>query len=162
MNEHAGVLDRRVEALLIDSLLVAVAVTALGYVAGTLLVGGEFGGLGGAYLAVAFGTPVTLVGYQIAFEGYYGQTIGKYARGIVVVKSDGARISWGAALARNLLRFVDVLPAFYLVGIVVAYATDEHQRLGDLAGDTVVVRTRASSDAPASAVAQSAEERATK
>jgi uncharacterized RDD family membrane protein YckC len=58
-----------------------------------------------------------------------------------VVESDGTHLSWGSSLVRNLLRIVDALPVFYLVGIVVAYLTDDHQRIGDLAGSTIVVHT---------------------
>jgi uncharacterized RDD family membrane protein YckC len=36
---------------------------------------------------------------------------------------------------------VDALPAFYVVGIVASLVTDDNQRLGDLATDTVVVHT---------------------
>lgn len=142
MNRYAGVLDRRVEALLIDGFVVGIATAVLGFVLGYVLVGGQFGGMAGAYLSISFGMPLTLLVYHVGFEGYYGQTPGKYARGIVVVKSDGSQISWAASLIRNLLRFVDALPAFYLIGIVAAYASDEHQRVGDMAGDTVVVYTR--------------------
>jgi len=41
---------------------------------------------------------------------------------------------------RNLLRFVDMLPAFYLVGGIATLVNRRGQRLGDLAANTVVVR----------------------
>lgn len=141
MDEYAGVLDRRFEAVLIDGLLVAIVVAILGYVGGTLLIGGGLGGLGGTLVALQFGAPLGLIAYQTAFEGYYGQTIGKHLRGIVVVKSDGSQLTVGAAVIRNLLRIVDSLPIFYVVGIVVAFLTDDNQRIGDVASNTVVVHT---------------------
>jgi uncharacterized RDD family membrane protein YckC len=141
MDEHAGVLDRRLEAVLIDGLLVAIVVAILGYVGGTLLVGGPLGGLGGTFVAIQFGAPLGLIAYQTAFEGYYGQTIGKHLWGIVVVKSDGSQLTLGAAVIRNLLRIVDSLPVFYIVGTAVAFVTDDNQRIGDVAGNTVVVHT---------------------
>ena len=141
MDERASVLGRRFEAVLIDGLLVTLSMAVIGYLAGTLFVGGEYGGLGSSLLAVQFGAPVVLLGYQTALEGYYGQTLGKRLRGIVVVGTDGSHLSWGSSILRNLLRIVDALPAFYIVGIVVAYLTDDHQRVGDLAGSTVVVHT---------------------
>ncbi|WP_254762945.1 RDD family protein [Natrinema marinum] len=140
-NEIAGVLDRRAEALIIDGLLVAIAVGMLGYVLGLVAIGGSLGGFGGFLLAVQFGAPVALVVYQAAFEGYYGQAVGKRARGIVVVRKDGSRCTWGAAGLRNLLRTVDILPVFYIVGIVTAYISADQKRLGDLAARTVVVST---------------------
>lgn len=141
MDELAGVLDRRLEAFLIDGILVVVAAAVLGYLAGTLFVGGQFGGLGGTILAVQFGSPLLVLGYLTAFEGYYGQTPGKSLRGIVVVNDDGTSVGWVGATVRNLLRIVDALPVFYIVGIIAAYASDDNQRLGDLAGSTVVVKT---------------------
>ncbi len=141
VDDVAGVLDRRAEALLIDGLLVSVVVGTLGYVAGTALSESALGGLGGLFVALQFGAPLGLLLYQTGLEGYYGQTIGKRLRGVVVVREDGSRCTWGAAVVRNLLRVVDVLPVFYLVGIVSAYVSSNHQRLGDLAGKTLVVHT---------------------
>lgn len=138
MENLAGVLDRRLEALLVDVLLVAVVVGVLGYVAGTAL-DVPLGDLGGLFLALQFGAPLGLLLYQTAFEGYFGRTVGKSVRGIVVVREDGSRCTWGAAVIRNLLRLVDTLPAFYLVGIVSAFLSDDHQRVGDHAAKTVVV-----------------------
>ncbi|GAB3415516.1 hypothetical protein GCM10027435_11780 [Haloparvum alkalitolerans] len=139
VTELAGVLDRRLEALLIDGLLVVGVIGLLGYVGGALLIEGSFGGFGGFLVAVQFISPVVLLGYQTVFEGYYGQTLGKRYRDIVVVTEDGDDCTWVAAVVRNLLRIVDALPAFYLVGVLVAYVSDEHQRLGDLAAGTRVV-----------------------
>lgn len=141
MDEYAGVLDRRFEAVLLDGILVGFVVGTLGLLGGTLLISGPVAGFAAAYLAMVFVYPVALLGYQIGLEGYYGQTVGKHLRGIVVVKSDGTACTWGASLGRNLLRIVDGLPSFYLVGVVTAMATGQHQRVGDLAADTVVVET---------------------
>jgi len=79
-------------------------------------------------------------GYYIYLEGQYGQTIGKMALDIVVVTEDGDPIEYGPAAVRTLLRIVDVLPAFYLIGFVAVLVTDRKQRLGDIIADTVVVR----------------------
>ncbi|UHQ96013.1 RDD family protein [Natrinema halophilum] len=114
-NEIAGILDRRAEALLIDGLFVALAVGVLAYAAGVVVIGGPFGGYCVLLLSVQFGAPIVLLLYQTSFEGYYGQTIGKRARGIVVRK-EGSRCTWGAAVLRNLLRIVDALLIFYFVG----------------------------------------------
>ena len=140
-DEIAGVLDRRAEALLIDGVLVAAVLGVVGYVAGTVLVGGSVGGFGGLLLSLQLGVPIGLLGYQTAFEGYYGQTVGKRLRGIVVVREDGSRCTWGAAGIRNVLRIVDALPIFYVIGVVTAYISSDRKRVGDLAARTVVVST---------------------
>jgi len=45
-------------------------------------------------------------------------------------------------MARNLIRFVDQFPGFYVVGVIAMFVTRQHQRLGDLAAGTLVVRDR--------------------
>jgi len=45
-------------------------------------------------------------------------------------------------MARNLVRYVDQLPFFYAVGVITMFVTSQHQRLGDLAAGTLVVRDR--------------------
>ena len=78
-------------------------------------------------------------GYYVFAEGFYGQTIGKRIVGIRVVDEDGGHVGFGAAVVRNLLRFVDGL-FFYLVGALFAFSSPRGQRLGDRAAHTVVVR----------------------
>lgn len=131
-------LGKRILAWIIDAIVIAVAVFALSSALGGLSdLGGTTFGLAGL-LGFA---------YFIYFEATYGQTLGKHAMHIVVVKDDGADCDWTASAVRNLLRVVDGF-AFYLVGVVVILLTDDNQRLGDIVGDTVVVRTAPSEDAP--------------
>jgi hypothetical protein len=47
-------------------------------------------------------------------------------------------------MARNLIRYIDQIPFFYAVGVVAVFATRQHQRLGDMAAGTLVVRDRES------------------
>jgi uncharacterized RDD family membrane protein YckC len=68
-----------------------------------------------------------------------GATPGKRALGLQVLRDDGAPLGWGPALTRNLLRFVDFLPFFYLGGLVAMLSNREFKRIGDLAAGTVVV-----------------------
>lgn len=84
---------------------------------------------------------VLQVGYGITMEwSRQGQTIGKRAMGIRVVDASGLRLQLHQVVMRNLLRFVDSLPVFYLVGGVAMLLNRSLQRLGDLAANTVVVR----------------------
>jgi hypothetical protein len=57
-----------------------------------------------------------------------------------VVDASGLRLRPSQVVIRNLLRVVDGLPVFYAVGGLVALCSRRHQRLGDLAANTVVVR----------------------
>lgn len=80
--------------------------------------------------------------YFLLLEGLFGATLGKIVTGLKVVAVDGSPVGWTAALIRNVLRFIDALPIFYLVGLIVVAISEKKQRLGDLAGQTLVVRAR--------------------
>ncbi len=90
---------------------------------------------------------VALLVYELVFEALWaGRTPGKAAFGIRVVSSDGSPARFSAIVVRNLLRLVDILPIFYAVALVGVFATKRHQRLGDLAAGTIVIRERKGSD----------------
>jgi uncharacterized RDD family membrane protein YckC len=78
--------------------------------------------------------------YYILLEGLYGTTIGKKLIGIKVVDDRGRVPGIVPALIRNVLRIVDILPQFYIIGIVLIFTNDDNQRLGDMVGGTYVVR----------------------
>ena len=88
-----------------------------------------------------FGSLVFLA-YFVYFEAEYGQTVGKMVMDIVVVTEEGRPIGYKQSAIRTLLRIVDALPVFYIVGLVAIYLTDRKQRLGDVVADTVVVKAR--------------------
>lgn len=82
-------------------------------------------------------------GYYSLFEAFWnGQTPGKRLLKIRVIKDSGRQITFFEALARNLLRVVDMLPSFYLVGVVTMLCNKEQKRLGDLVAGTIVVHER--------------------
>jgi uncharacterized RDD family membrane protein YckC len=79
-------------------------------------------------------------GYFALFEVFWrGQSPGKRALGLRVVRDGGYPIDGRSALLRNLLRVVDSLPGFYLVGIVVSFV-GRGKRMGDYAAGTLVIR----------------------
>jgi uncharacterized RDD family membrane protein YckC len=82
-------------------------------------------------------------GYDIYFEvRHNGQTPGKRVAGIRVMREGGGPIDFRSSCIRNLLRPVDLLPVFYLLGALVAALNRRRQRLGDLAAGTMVIRER--------------------
>lgn len=154
----AGVGSRFVAGL-IDQLLRWALLLALGALAAVLHAatgGGGFSGAGLAFLIVV----IFLVqfGYDILFETRAaGRTPGKRWTGLRVVKIGGAPVGFVTSALRNVLRIVDSLPGFYLVGMLSVLLTKNNQRLGDLAAGTVVVRERRQSTSlPATAPAQAA------
>jgi uncharacterized RDD family membrane protein YckC len=100
---------------------------------------------GGGFGAAAFALLSFLLfaGYDILFEVFAsGRTPGKRLNGLRVVRSDGSPVGFVTSAVRNVLRLIDILPTFYIVGIVSILATARNQRLGDLAAGTLVVRER--------------------
>lgn len=83
-------------------------------------------------------------GYFALFEGLWnGQTPGKKIFKIRVIKDSGRQITLFEALARNLLRVVDMQPApVYLVGVISMLCNRQQKRLGDFVAGTIVVHDR--------------------
>ena len=85
---------------------------------------------------------VLQIGYAMTCEWCWrGQTVGKRLLHLRVMDAQGLRVQFSQIAIRNLLRAVDMLPSFYLLGGVVAWFSPKTQRLGDLAASTVVIRT---------------------
>jgi uncharacterized RDD family membrane protein YckC len=110
---------------------------------------GELQISGGAINADLEGTPalvslilwfVLSLGYHTLLEWRFGRTIGKSLVKIRATSADGAPLSLRSSLVRNVLRLIDFLPFFYLVGIVSLILSDRYERLGDRLANTVVVR----------------------
>ncbi len=84
---------------------------------------------------------VLAISYHTVFEWKYGQTLGKYLVSIKVEHKNGGTLSLRESFLRNLLRLVDWLPIFYIVGIGVLFVSNRYQRIGDRVAGTVIVRT---------------------
>ncbi len=131
-------------ALAIDTLIQM----AIGFV--VLMGGGFLVGL----LAVAspktglWGLALLLLLFFLIFFGYFaffeivwnGQTPGKRKVGIRVIKDSGRPLTPSESIARNLMRIVDSLPAFYAIGSFVAILSKQSKRLGDYVAGSLVVR----------------------
>jgi uncharacterized RDD family membrane protein YckC len=81
-------------------------------------------------------------GYFTLFEAFWnGQTPGKKVAKIRVIQRSGRAIGILESMARNFIRVIDMTPfPLYAVGIVSVFVTRQHQRLGDLAAGTLVIR----------------------
>ncbi|HUO82252.1 MAG TPA: RDD family protein [Gammaproteobacteria bacterium] len=113
--------------------------------------GFEFTGIvGGLFIAVEI---VLAMAYFIVCEARWGATPGKLAVGIRVQSVAGQRIGYGASFVRNLLRIIDILPGFYLIGAISVWITRRNQRVGDLVAGAVVVRRETGGGPRAAALA---------
>lgn len=82
--------------------------------------------------------------YFVLSEGFWGATIGKKLIGLHVVGVDGHNSGLKQAFIRNILRVVDSLPAFNILGIVLILGSPERARFGDrVAGTRVIVKKKA-------------------
>jgi len=118
----------RFVAVLIDTIIIAV-------IAGILAIPFQ------SQLSGAVSLLIFLL-YFIVLEGAYGQTVGKMAVKIKVVREDGTKINYTDAVVRNVLRLIDLIPYFipYLLGAILIWTSDMKQRLGDRVAHTVVVK----------------------
>lgn len=79
-------------------------------------------------------------GYFVAFDLLHdGASPGKRAFQLRVVHQDGKPITLADSVLRNLLRAADLLPMFYVLGVVSMMLDGKFRRLGDLVAQTVVV-----------------------
>ena len=85
---------------------------------------------------------VVMAAYFVFFEGLTGATFGKWVVGLRVQGVEGGRPGLMKGLLRNVLRIVDGLPAFNILGIVLILSSAERARLGDRIAGTRVVRVR--------------------
>ncbi len=72
-----------------------------------------------------------------------GQSPGKRTAGVRVASRGGGTPSHGAVVIRNVLRLIDSLPLFYVVGIVSCAVSKDRVRIGDIVAGTVLVQADA-------------------
>lgn len=141
--DQAGV-GRRALAQLVDALILAVFFALIIIALVFLFVVNPFRNASqyvvGALIVLSF---LCFWGYFIAFEYFLaGQTPGKRAMKIRVVRTDGRAVTFFSSSVRNLLRIIDFLPIGYLAGVICMMVDKHERRIGDLAAGTVVVVDR--------------------
>lgn len=126
----------RIAAAIVDLIIVCVIAAILIYMAISAFISGFFF-LGFPFIAAS---SLLLVLYFMLFEAFMnGQTPGKMAVKIRVVKATGEPITFAESLIRNILRIVDYLPVLYLLGFIIMSTNDKRQRLGDIVANTIVI-----------------------
>jgi uncharacterized RDD family membrane protein YckC len=139
--ELAGLRERAV-AWVLDS-----AIVGSGYYLFLLLIMMLNPGLSnawGVFIAVLFFLAYFL--YHILFEIMRrGQSPGKMAMNIKVVRLDGKDPEWSDVTLRALLQLVDSIFCLGLVGGLLIKTTAKAQRLGDMAANTTLIKLQSSS-----------------
>lgn len=83
----------------------------------------------------------TEICYRFLMEWRFGWTFGKRILGMKVTAIDGTRLTFRAALIRNLARIIDgQVPFGVILGVALMLRSQRRQRLGDLMGRTMVIQ----------------------
>jgi uncharacterized RDD family membrane protein YckC len=145
--------NRRVLAGVVDLVIVAIGAAVVLFAGDALT--GDSSDVRGALGAVILGWALY---YYFALESGHGQTVGKKAMKLRVVRADGRPAGMREIAVRTILRVVDGV-GLYIVGLIVMLATGERrQRIGDLAGGTLVVDASAPPVSPPPGVIELNEE----
>ncbi len=81
--------------------------------------------------------------YSLICEAFFrGQTIGKYALGIKVVRMDGKNPELGESTIRWAFRLVDLWFSAGTVGVLLISSTERAQRVGDLLANTCIINLK--------------------
>lgn len=135
----AGVGDRMI-ALLIDIIIQA------GYVLIVFILTGILQGAGipmGTVGFIILYLPVFL--YEALTETLFnGQTPGKKARSIRVIKLDGSEAGLSSFIIRWIFRLIEITASMGSIALLTLLINGRGQRLGDMAAGTTVVRTKRS------------------
>lgn len=99
-----------------------------------------FGSMGWTQIIIIFPF-IAFFSYNVVFEIVrHGQTPGKKAMGVRVVRLDGKEPEWSDALLRSLLHLADSFFCMGVIGALLIKTTSRHQRLGDMAANTTVIK----------------------
>lgn len=138
--ELAGLRERAL-AWILDA-----AIVIIGYYLIILFLMMVFGGVGqwwGVFLGVMLFLAYFL--YHVVFEILKrGQSPGKMALAIKVVRLDGKDPEWSDVTLRALLQLVDSIFCLGIVGGLLIKTTGKAQRLGDMAANTTVIKLQSS------------------
>lgn len=129
----------RVVAALLDGVILFVLQFVLGFLlamAGVAVNGGGGEEIGG--LVMLFGYILSFA-YYIVFTGHGGQTPGKMAVRIKVIRTDGSDISYGKAAFREVIaKFISGI--ILCIGYLMVAFDEQKQGLHDRMSDTYVIK----------------------
>lgn len=137
-------LGSRFLATALDTIILLLLMLVLFAIAGVLLWATSRFGRPATSLILAsavLGSFLVFFGYYIFFEIIWkGQSPGKRAVGLRVIRDDGLPLNFSASVIRNLIRIIDFMPGTYGAGVLTMCLNKRWKRLGDIAAGTLVVR----------------------
>jgi uncharacterized RDD family membrane protein YckC len=140
----AVAIDLCVQSAVATGIVVAAASFSLPLAAALAWVRLDKAALVAAIALAALALFALFFGYFIAFELLWnGQTPGKRALGIRVVRDAGFPVDFGASVIRNVSRLLEFALGGYVIAAVIMLISRENKRPGDYAAGTIVVRDHA-------------------
>jgi uncharacterized RDD family membrane protein YckC len=134
--ELAGLKDRAM-AFLLDAVVIVVGFSILVTI-GTLFVGESESS---ATVMVFIVTGIFMF-YSLIFETLNnGQSIGKMALRIQVIKVAGGKITFSDYVARWIFRLIDIYFSLGAIASILVVSSAKGQRIGDVVANTAVVKT---------------------
>ncbi|MAW64761.1 MAG: RDD family protein [Flavobacteriales bacterium] len=137
--ELAGLVDRLL-AFLIDTIILVLYLSTVLWFA---YQGEAFDGANKMmlFIIIIFLLFPPLIGYHLACEALWnGQSIGKKALKIKVIKCNGQQMDIRDYGKRWMFRLVDIFFSCGSMAVLTIMSNDYNQRLGDIVGDTCVVK----------------------
>jgi uncharacterized RDD family membrane protein YckC len=139
MNQKAGVLRRGI-AWIADILFLSIFFFPITYWYSGKWVMGPEEHLWGISDPICLVFLFIIFAYLILMEAYVGWTVGKRIMGMRLVDGNSDKIGFSKSVIRNLLRLVDGLPAFNLLGTILIVSSPTGQRFGDRVTGTYVIK----------------------
>lgn len=132
-------LRERVGAYLLDITIVSAGYLILLIMFFSIFMGSDLDSHWGVFLYVLYFVAVFFYFFIMEIVNT-GQTVGKMAMGIKVVRLDGKAPRWNDVVLRGVLQVVDIIFSAGIIGILLIKTTPRGQRLGDLSANTVVIK----------------------
>jgi uncharacterized RDD family membrane protein YckC len=133
-------LSRRFLAFVLDLVIIVIPFLPMFYLA--VVWQEEYAGGTHPMAPLVIGLSIILgllaIGYFPVLEAVYGQTLGKRLVGTGVVREDGSRIGWVAAILRRLPFFMNFFP----IDALFVFFTARRQRAFDKVAGTLVIGCR--------------------
>jgi uncharacterized RDD family membrane protein YckC len=126
----------RIVAFLIDAVCMMVGIGILSIVGLNIFAGSETAvGVFSIVLVILF------MFYSLAFEVFNnGQSIGKMAMRIQVIKTAGGHATFSDYVARWVFRMIDIYFSFGGIASILIASSSKSQRIGDIVANTAVVK----------------------
>ncbi len=131
-------LGERIFATAIDLTLISISFGLLTALLGPFLEWSSWGSviIGGSFL-------IYYIGFYLIFEWFMnGQTPGKKALGLKIVKLNGSEATFNDYLTRAAFHTLDSLFSAGTLAALLVSSTAKHQRLGDIIAGTSVIKVR--------------------